>query len=1413
MAEPKNPFDFGTGSIDKDQWQRDIDNEQDAFIARYQNATNKKRGLLLRQAFQDLRKRIANGDMLNRTADGQYQFGSALLREDADMKEAYQRALGFMGDLARRQIQAPPAEPEKKKYSSKTLNDRFIRYFNPSGSQESFTSLWNSYDDTKRKQQLQGFLRSELSNLEKNYQDVEDYDSMDNLKTRINDFLSDPSLTNLNRLGFNRNYLSQLQTEEDEEEKPKSQTEQLQQQLEQQKEQQDVRALQEQVMLNQNRNVEAPLLFNLPQYSFDNAFNNYLNRSTDDRVRFYRGIRNGAVRDKDVLTSALSGAKEAFMQEESQNLDNYFKDLGTNYISAYNNTAFSRDQLLENLSKLFSKNGNNYTYQNLIDKYLISLGNGRFYIPGSLDPKRGHYNYIVPYDLEGQTGIYDASLAREEDQNEFINNLYRKYNPSYKEGGSIKMYEDGGITDAEYSKYVAPYANQTSSEQSSSTPKQKSSSFSTAENARIVAAISDIASMGAAFVPGYGTAASAVLGLGSTATNFGADLADGQGLWDATKNAGFGLAADVMGLIPGLGGVGKGAKIARNLMWAVPKMMQWVNTYQGLQNAGEIKNSIIKLTSPSSMTVQDWQNVSQALQIMTGHGRSVATKIKKAGMSKTTTTTDPEYYIFTNKGKQKVSDETFKKLREARGTKARQALTQELMGDGITLQQTRFAPWNTSTRFGAFKEVPGKTKVEIQNKHKGWLSDENLVERVENADPSVDIRSILYKINPYRAYYANRNQPIIPQRNYSSFEARMNAEASPLDIRGPKQPYPTGKSQAPKVEAPETEAPKTTPKSQNKKKKKHRKHEIGGILKALRNGGIIKAKWGDDTSDWTTPQYNPESLKPEEKAIYTNPYFPNIQYNGTAPWYKSRFSGESVVNLGNDDSKRANLPGGLTGNNLDYAFARNQAYVKSGQQNKQADIQGYFDQLQSPIDANNLQGLTDIYNKAIDELYLPFTSGKNVPDYLKTDATKHNLLFRQVYGSRAKANEGDDNYDIGWNPDIIKTFGSASFARRPVNYETKWEDDLKNNLTQARDRVSKISHNGIEGYVYTDENGRIHPLTNNQLKLINGQQSPQKQDEGKEPSKVTDSEGSKETIFNTEYKNPIDPTLGIIAAKTAMGLAGNRNIYKNLLDEMPQAPLRDPIDRKLAIVGWQERIKNGQNQLADLRRVQQIQQGTDQQANFATALDVERIGRDIMDKSFQEDSGRQFETAQKSWNLDNEDTLYNAGVGDANRRAIADRARMMAQIRAAWRSGDNNIKMGAISDTGNWLLKKYQREQDIVDKAKELALGTPEEWAQSEYTSRLGDLANKKASDMTEMEKARVQEVKAQVLREMRQKYSQKYQSTFGTNLFGGGTKEVLAKDGAKLEVAKLKARSKDNDRYVSMMKDLRTTRYRRRRR
>jgi hypothetical protein len=40
--------------------------------------------------------------MLNRSADGTYNFGSALNNEDKHMQDAYERALGFIGGLARR---------------------------------------------------------------------------------------------------------------------------------------------------------------------------------------------------------------------------------------------------------------------------------------------------------------------------------------------------------------------------------------------------------------------------------------------------------------------------------------------------------------------------------------------------------------------------------------------------------------------------------------------------------------------------------------------------------------------------------------------------------------------------------------------------------------------------------------------------------------------------------------------------------------------------------------------------------------------------------------------------------------------------------------------------------------------------------------------------------------------------------------------------------------------------------------------------------------------------------------------------------------------------------------------------------------------------------------------------------------
>lgn len=153
--------------------------------------------------------------------------------------------------------------------------------------------------------------------------------------------------------------------------------------------------------------------------------------------------------------------------------------------------------------------------------------------------------------------------------------------------------------------------------------------WSGADKARLAGVIADIASIPTAYIPGYGTAISAVAGLGSTAANLGADLSDGtMSTWDAFKNAGINVGFDALGLF---GGVGKGGKIAKTLVRYVPRILAAIGTVQGLKNAPEITASFKKLTNNgfSSLTVQDWQNISQGIGIATGIGGGAVRKIKQ----------------------------------------------------------------------------------------------------------------------------------------------------------------------------------------------------------------------------------------------------------------------------------------------------------------------------------------------------------------------------------------------------------------------------------------------------------------------------------------------------------------------------------------------------------------------------------------------------------------------------------------------------------------------------------------------------------------------------------------------------------------------------------------------------------------
>lgn len=186
--------------------------------------------------------------------------------------------------------------------------------------------------------------------------------------------------------------------------------------------------------------------------------------------------------------------------------------------------------------------------------------------------------------------------------------------------------------------------------------------FTATDIARISAAGMDVASALSAFVPVYGTAASAGTGLISSLTNFGADMFDKSvSAGDMWKNLGTNIAMDAVGLVPGFGTAGKAGKITKTLIKYVPKIVTALSTANAL--SPESRASWAKLASNESLTVKDWQNIAAGCSALAGVSRGAVGHFNAHTMAKGTKTKD--FNITASDGKQyKVTAEQLETLKK-----------------------------------------------------------------------------------------------------------------------------------------------------------------------------------------------------------------------------------------------------------------------------------------------------------------------------------------------------------------------------------------------------------------------------------------------------------------------------------------------------------------------------------------------------------------------------------------------------------------------------------------------------------------------------------------------------------------------------------------------------------------------------
>ena len=303
------------------------------------------------------------------------------------------------------------------------------------------------------------------------------------------------------------------------------------------------------------------------------------------------------------------------------------------------------------------------------------LSSGKVTIPGSFNEDTGT---ILLYNPNNRT-ISRESITNEPELFQHYQYELGLIQPQQQEDNTISVNKNGGVlkfayggtaisldymSDEQLNKYINSYQTfydkmeQSKQEKTLNAKQQKLQAVKQAADAkgrdiktqekmtapiskkdlsgaditRIASAIGDLGAVAAAFVPGAGTMVGAGIGAASTLANLGADLADGDNVWDSLGRAGVNLGLDAVSLIPGAGATGKLAKIGKNLTKAAP----WVLGAMAASNLGEEAKAFKKLiTNPSDLNADDINMITGGLSLVLGLKTGYkARKIRKQALVK-----------------------------------------------------------------------------------------------------------------------------------------------------------------------------------------------------------------------------------------------------------------------------------------------------------------------------------------------------------------------------------------------------------------------------------------------------------------------------------------------------------------------------------------------------------------------------------------------------------------------------------------------------------------------------------------------------------------------------------------------------------------------------------------------------------
>lgn len=347
--------------------------------------------------------------------------------------------------------------------------------------------------------------------------------------------------------------------------------------------------------------------------------------------------------------SIQSGYVPSSVSYKPEDYDKPIKDFYNNNIDQYLNDNLSRD---------WFRAGNTQHIANHMD-YLINhlkmnlpdAGDGFVAIPSTFD-----YNNYTTMVYNPTTRQYrESSMLVNDALRRLANAHYDSTRTSKKENGGILYMQFGGTysAGANYSSYQQQRAQEKKTKEEETVRQKAESKGRTAEEqkvadrkpgsitsgdwtgadyTRLASIVADIGSLGAAYVPVYGTAASAVLGVGSSLANYGADVSENGFKWGDLGSLAMNLGLDTVGLIPGLGTAAKGSKMLKTAVKYIPKTLSLLAAYN---YTGPAIESMKKAMTPGAdLTVDDWRNIAEGFKMVLQGGKGVKRTVQARNLKK-----------------------------------------------------------------------------------------------------------------------------------------------------------------------------------------------------------------------------------------------------------------------------------------------------------------------------------------------------------------------------------------------------------------------------------------------------------------------------------------------------------------------------------------------------------------------------------------------------------------------------------------------------------------------------------------------------------------------------------------------------------------------------------------------------------